>query len=308
MRVKATMLEQLIREEIRDKGAMSVARYMSLCLTHDEFGYYRSQDPLGKDFTTSPEISQIFGELIGVWVLLKWQARGSVLPLQLIELGPGRGTLMKDILRVLTKFNVETQVTLVEINAALRRKQREALEGKNVTWVETIEELKPQDAILIANEFLDCLPIQQFIQGQERKITLEGENLVFNLAGEVQEICPSLPVLLATLPANDMLFIDYGGFGGVGNTLQAMKGGKLVSPLQDCGKADLTAHVDFNALAQAGEALGFTTICQTQRDFLLSLGFEARFNTLKDPYAIRLIENASHKAMGVLFKVMEFSR
>jgi NADH dehydrogenase [ubiquinone] 1 alpha subcomplex assembly factor 7 len=306
--LEALRLEALIKDEIRQKGAMSVARYMELCLTHPVYGYYRKNDPLGKDFTTSPEISQIFGEMIGVWIVLKWREMGSPTPLNLIELGPGRGTLMKDILRVLMKFNIQTHIHLVEINEILRRKQREALKTFNVTWAEDLSGIEAQNAILIANEFCDCLPISQFVGEEERKISLEGEDLRFTLEGDIRETCPHLTSLLAKLPARHALFIDYGGFGGFGDTLQAMKDGKLVSPLKACGQADLTAHVDFQALQKEAERQGFTTKLATQRDFLLAHGFEARFNALKDPTAFRLIENASPKAMGVLFKTLEISR
>jgi NADH dehydrogenase [ubiquinone] 1 alpha subcomplex assembly factor 7 len=291
------VLEELIKQEIREKGAMSIARYMELCLFHSSYGYYSNNDPLGKDFTTSPEISQIFGECVGIWVLLKWQAMGSPSLLNLIELGPGR-----------SKFKVNFNIHLVEINQALREKQSLTLAGLNVSWYQDIYEIKAfQNSILIANEFLDCLPIQQYIDGVERFITLKNDALTFSSDGEVREICPSIPPLLSHLPATHALFIDYGGE-GVGDTLQAMKEGKYVSPLTLCGQADLTAHVNFKEMQLQAENTNFTTRLSTQRKFLLEHGFEARFNALKDPKAFRLIENALPTSMGVLFKVLELSR
>ncbi len=183
-------LEELIKERIRRQGAITVADYMGLALSHPEYGYYMQRDPFGKegDFITSPEISQVFGEVIGAWLAHNWQLLGAPEEIALVELGAGRGTLMADILRAtkhISGFHQALSVHLVEISPTLKQKQWKTLAGKHerIEWHESIDSLPELPLLLIANEFFDALPIRQFIRKQdgwhERMIDIENDELVF---------------------------------------------------------------------------------------------------------------------------------
>lgn len=284
------MLRDEILAEIALTGPMSVARYMQLCLTHPIYGYYKTRDPLGCDFTTSPEISQIFGEMIGVWIASKGMHE-----IKLCEVGPGRGTLMSDILRVLEKAGIKADVHFVETNPILKLEQAKRV--PHATWHEMI----PECDILIANEFVDCLPINQYVNGHEVRL---GDEFKFKLApslikhSQFTEICD---YRMLNTNFKHALFIDYGYESGYGNTLQAMKNGNYVDVLETPGEADLTAHVNFTALRNYfGRG-----VIKSQREFLLDYGFESRLKTLKPHGAERLIDNSTPKSMGALFKVLE---
>lgn len=187
-------LAQDLARLIRDEGPISVSRYMALCLGHPRHGYYMKQDPFGADgdFTTAPEISQIFGELIGLWAASVWQAMGAPTSLRLIELGPGRGTLMQDMLRAaraLPGFHAALSVHLVETSPVLRERQGKTLAASGVTpqWHERIDQALEGPVIVVANEFLDALPLDQFVRTpegwRERLVGLDGEGLLaFGLA------------------------------------------------------------------------------------------------------------------------------
>jgi len=293
-----SVIHKQIFVEIERDGVMPIDRYMEICNTH----YYSTRDPLGAngDFTTAPEISQIFGEIIGVWAIERWQKLGSPKEFALVELGAGRGTLMADLLRaarVLPEF--QPQIHIVEISPILREKQQAAI--KNATWHESMPKLKIP-AIIIANEFFDALPIKQFADNEERKIIIENGELKFTLPEKnVVEISPVSEGLMQEIAANYQggIIIDYGYVIGSGDTFQALRKHKFTNPFKDCGEADLTAHVNFGCLAEiVGGKL------TTQGEFLLNYGGAFRAKKLgKEADFDRLV---SPEQMGELFKVLTF--
>jgi SAM-dependent MidA family methyltransferase len=305
------------------------------------------RDPFGAegDFTTAPEISQMFGELLGLWAAEVWAAMGSPNPLRLIELGPGRGTLMSDALRaarVAPEFRAALDVCLVETSPTLAAVQHDTLltAGAPVSWVEQFEAAPEGPAIIIANEFLDALPIRQYVAGArgwcERLVGLgAGGGLVFGLApeperfikaqakeGEVLEIGAVAHRLMFEVGARVArhgglaLFIDYGHVAtGFGDTLQALRAHRMVDPLADPGEADVTAHVDFAAMARSARAAGAAVFGPIdQGDFLRALGIDQRAEALTSragPAQAADVESARLRltgrgagAMGALFKVM----
>ena len=281
-------LENLIRETIAENGPMSLDTYMTLALAHPVHGYYASNMPLGEggDFITAPEISQMFGELIGLWCVAVWRAMGEPRPFLLVELGPGRGSLMADALRaakIAPDFLGALDLHLVETSELLQRCQRAALKELQAAarWHKTADELPSGPAIIVANEFFDCLPVRHFVRGQdgwhERLVGLDDKGrLCFGLApdaepgrsapgepGQVIEAGHAAAVLMTRLAARiaaqggALLVIDYGyDTPGCGETLQAVKQHRFADPLRDPGEADLTAHVDFCGLAHAARAAG----------------------------------------------------
>ncbi|MEZ0169822.1 class I SAM-dependent methyltransferase [Microvirga sp. TS319] len=331
-----------VRAMIAHEGPITVERYISLCLSH----YYATRDPLGAagDFTTAPEISQMFGELIGLWMLEVWNAMGRPAPVHLVELGPGRGTLMADLLRatkLLPDFGAAVEVHLVETSPVLRQRQQATLasSGPPVQWHARLEDVPEGPMLLVANEFFDALPVRQFLATErgwcERLVGLDGDRLIFGLRGEADEALgrplrigdvlewpvASLEVMheLSRRLARDtgaILAIDYGYWGpAFGDTLQALKKHTPVDPLQDPGGADLTTHVDFQRLAQVASTLGLRVHgLGTQRDFLLALGVEARAASLKKraspaqsaeiDAALARLTERGDKGMGDLFKVL----
>jgi SAM-dependent MidA family methyltransferase len=296
------------------------------------------------DFTTAPEISQMFGELIGLWAAEVWRAMGEPSPVRLVELGPGRGTLMADALRaarVLPAFRSATVVHLVETSPALRARQEAELApaGAPVSWYGDLAEVPDGPAIVVANEFFDALPIRQFVGTErgwcERLVGLSEGGLAFGLAPEPAGDVP-LPVrpgamlewpaagvavmgrLAARLAAQGgaALVIDYGhARSGFGDTLQAVRHHAYADPLADPGEADLTAHVDFALLASAGRSAGATVLGPVlQGDFLRALGIDARAATLKRratpaqagavDAAVARLAGTGEGQMGELFKVL----
>jgi NADH dehydrogenase [ubiquinone] 1 alpha subcomplex assembly factor 7 len=336
-----------IRALIAQEGPISLERYMTLALTHPTHGYYMKRDPFGAegDFTTAPEISQMFGELIGLWGAEVWAAMGSPNPVRMIELGPGRGTLMSDALRasrVAPDFRAALDVWLVEASPTLAAIQHDTLltAGAPVAWAGQVDEAPDGPTILIANEFLDALPIRQYVRGPrgwcERLIGLDNAgNLSFGLApeperyikasardGDVLEVGAVGHQLMFALGARlarqggAALFIDYGHTAtGYGDTLQAVRGHRKVNPLTDPGEADITAHVDFAAMARSARAAGAAVYGPIdQGDFLKALGLAQRAQALSsragaaqaadiEAAQIRLIGKGAGE-MGALFKVM----
>lgn len=319
-------LKDRITRQIKAEGPISVAEYMTLCLLDPVDGYYPTRDPLGSDgdFITAPEISQMFGELIGLWCIQSWHDMGRPAALQLIELGPGRGIMMSDILRagqLDAGFLKSVSVTLIEASSAL-----EAVQGKTlanapcpVSWAQNLTQAPSGPSIIIGNEFLDCLPIRQFIQKDrfasragwhERMVMLgDDEQLCFGTSpapisravqdmlpsgqdiaknDELLEMCPAAFQLLDQIKArfeHDMgraLFIDYGPHDTeFGSTLQALKRHEKCDVFADPGNTDLTARVDFGALGQIAQAVELTASQPvTQREFLSKLGIEMRAVTL----------------------------
>jgi NADH dehydrogenase [ubiquinone] 1 alpha subcomplex assembly factor 7 len=340
-----TAFADTLRDLIAVEGPITVERYMSLCLGH----YYATRDPLGAagDFTTAPEISQMFGELIGLWMLETWHGMGRPAGLRLIELGPGRGTLMADLLRsarLMPDFLASTSVHLVETSPALRERQRAALlqAGLPVTWHGSLADVPGGPTLVVANEFFDALPVRQFLATErgwcERLVGLDEGALAFGLKpepepslrgpvrrGDVLE-WPSAGIALAQNLARRLvqqtgaaLIIDYGYWGpAFGDTLQALKHHAYADPLAEPGEADLTTHVDFHALAQAASAeKALVHGMPTQGDFLEALGIGARASALKQrataaqaeavDRALERLTARGAKGMGELFKVLALS-
>lgn len=345
-------LAALLAERISAEGPVGIDTFMALCLGHPEYGYYMRQDPLGAagDFTTAPEISQMFGEMAGLWCADLWHRMGEPAPFALAELGPGRGTLMADALRALAALpgcREAARIHLVETSPALRAKQRNTLAGEDITWHESLSGLPDLPTLLIANEFFDALPIRQFVRRQdawhERLVGLDeaGSEPAFrftaaaaaadtgllpaaqNLPAQDCDIIEACPAALAAV--TDMgnhlshvggaaLIVDYGYTApATGDTLQAVHGHSYADPLENPGAADLTAHVDFAALAEAAGMTGASVWGPvTQRQFLRELGIEARAGILYNsaaPHQQKDIDSAldrliSPEHMGILFKVM----
>ncbi len=350
-----TPLEILIRERIESGGPLSIAEYMSLCLSHPEHGYYMAQTPFGRegDFITAPEISQMFGELLGLWVVATWQALGSPAKITLLELGPGRGTLMVDALRAAgghNEFIKAVDVHLVEMSPALISVQQTALEPAAAfpKWHATLEDAvnaSEGPLIVIANEFLDALPIHQFVRDDtkwfERGIAVSGEKLDYVLSEtpadeDVQSYCEQLsteqgavveisPAVVQT--AGDIasalcarggaaLFIDYGyEVSAAGETLQAVQSHDYGSVFESPGETDLPAHVNYGAVAGAGLRAGADVLGPlAQGDFLGRVGIHQRAERLADTNPEHRDSVAAAHArltlpnqMGTLFKVMSFA-
>jgi NADH dehydrogenase [ubiquinone] 1 alpha subcomplex assembly factor 7 len=332
-----TPLAGIIRAMIRDDGPMAIDRYMSLCLGHPQHGYYITRDPLGAagDFTTSPEISQVFGELVGVWTAQVWQSLGGPRHVALVELGPGRGTLMADMLRVLSRVEglaKAAEVHFVETSPSLRAAQ--AARVPQATWHHTLASLPARPSIFIANEFFDALPIRQFERRGaavfERVVGLSGDALDIGLVPSPQRIPfrgegvfedHAIRAAVATQMADHLaksggaaLVIDYGHMrSALGDTLQAMIRHRHCPITEKPGEADITSHVDFEALGRACVQGGARVAgLMTQGDFLTAMGLEARTEVLSRTISgeartqfLAASERLAHPGqMGHLFKVM----
>jgi NADH dehydrogenase [ubiquinone] 1 alpha subcomplex assembly factor 7 len=307
-------LARLLAQRIRATGPLSVADFMQEALLHPRLGYYTTRDPLGArgDFITAPEVSQVFGELVGLWCADAWDKMGRPERVVLAELGPGRGTLMADALRALKAvpdLGRALTLHLVETSPVLRRAQAAMLATASPSWHDSIAELPEGELILIANEFLDALPIRQLVRGErfwhERLVTLgaDGETLAFAIdaapspaaalvpeslraapAGSLCEVRPAALALAAGLGARlrqqggVALFIDYGHCpSACGDTLQALRRHRSHDVLDDPGEADLTAHVDFAAFAAAARDAGARAWGpEPQGGFLAALGLAER--------------------------------
>lgn len=315
-----TLLETLIREEIRAKGPMPFVQYMEWCMRHPTHGYYTTRDPLGQDgdFTTGPEISQMFGEMIALWCVDAWMKMGEPVSFILAEGGPGRGTLMEDVLRtvkVSAGFAKAAQVVLVEKSPELRRKQAEKLADYKVSWVEDLSELPPLPVIFFANELLDTFAIRRFLctklgQWEEQVVKEEKGKLALStrpLCGDDKKIFENPAYATAPIGAcaeismdvlnwmgklfvhlgkqgGAALVVDYGYEGPLtADTVQAIRAKKPAVLLEDPGEADITAYVDFGALRRIGEAMELKAYpLRVQRDFLLHCGILHRVKMLKD--------------------------
>jgi NADH dehydrogenase [ubiquinone] 1 alpha subcomplex assembly factor 7 len=344
-------LGERLKQRIAQDGPISVADYMDACLADARGGYYRTRQPIGLegDFITAPEISQIFGELLGLWAVAVWRAMGEPSRVIVAELGPGRGTLMADALRAwraVPKFLDSVTIALVETSPRLRETQRQVLRDPPapVHWHDSVEDVPDGPLIVIANEFIDALPVRQFVrQGdvwRERCVTIGSDgNFAFALGaaidhgdlpadlrdldaseGAIFETRPALSPLLATLAARApkaplaALFIDYGHEqSGFGDTLQAVYRHKYADPLNAAGEADLTAHVDFAAIKRNAATLGLNSYGpMPQGEFLLKLGLAERRDRLLQQASPEQREGiisgaarlASPAAMGVLFKML----
>ncbi len=338
----ATPLALRLAARIRADGPITVADYMAACLGDPEHGYYMRRDPFGAagDFVTAPEISQMFGELVGLWAVETWRRMGSPARVVLCEFGPGRGTLMADALRaarLAPDFLDAATLVLVETSPHLRAIQQQRLAPHTPLFASGVEDLPDGPLIVIANEFFDALPIRQFVRTEqgfaERMVGLVEDALAFGLrpgarpavaaeglpigavietSGPSVVVMTSLAARFAQLPGA-MLAIDYGHDGGVGDTLQALRQHRFVSPLETPGEADITAHVDFAALAAAARRVGATAFpLMDQGDFLLRLGLLERAGALgggkdaatQDAIRAAVERLAGPDAMGTLFKVL----
>ena len=288
---------------------------MEACNTY----YYATRDPLGRDgdFTTAPEISQMFGELVGAALADCWANAGRPADAVYAELGPGRGSLSADALRVLRSAGFAGSVHLVETSPVLRSLQAERVPGAQ--WHDAIEDLPASPLLLVANEFFDALPIRQFVNGIERRVEVIGDGLAFDRDGEIVEQSPSREEAVSAIAAclvrfgGVALVIDYGHErSSPGDTLQAVRGHRYVPTLIDAGEQDLTSHVDFEALGRAAiEGGAKVTAVVTQGDWLNRLGIGARAAALAtaNPERIPDLEKAvdrlcHEEQMGQLFKVM----
>ena len=315
---------------------MGIGAFMALALGHPEFGYYMTRDPFGRggDFTTAPEISQMFGELLGLWAADVWMKLGRPEKFDFIECGPGRGTLMADALRATKKiegFHAAANIALMEISPVLQEKQEAVLREYNVQWIDDLDHPIIQSShypiILLANEFLDALPLEQwqFIDGawRERVVEVNAQGLLsfavsekrrgaeVHITGRQDDIFECAPVRekfvgdaarILKSRRGAALFIDYGHEGGLGDTLQAVKNHKFAPVLDDVGIADLTSHVDFAALKPAVQEQVTVFGPVGQGAFLERLGIRERAQKLNQAMALERLTAAAQ--MGRLFKAM----
>ena len=336
-------LRDILIRQIEASGPMRIDEYMTTCLLHPAHGYYTTRMPFGAqgDFVTAPEISQMFGELLGLALAQAWLDQGAPSHFTLAELGPGRGTLMRDAIRAasqVTGFLEAAEVILLEAAPALQSVQQDTLSSIDANWITDLEQLPQQPLFLVANEFFDALPIRQFIRTgahwRERQVGVADGALTFGLApalpqpflshrleetreGDLVEVCAAVAPLLDPIAARiathggAALVIDYGDWAPTGDTFQAVKDHHKTSPLDTPGQADLTAHVDFAALAEAAAPCAHSRLTP-QGVFLERLGITQRAQTLAhaldgEPLATHI---AAHRRlthpeeMGNLFKVL----
>ncbi|HEY0164395.1 MAG TPA: SAM-dependent methyltransferase, partial [Sphingomicrobium sp.] len=279
---------------IRD-GPISVERYMALCNEH----YYATRDPLGAagDFTTAPEISQMFGEIVGAALADCWLRAGAPADAVYVELGPGRGTLAADALRVLAKAGLRPRVHFIETSPVLRREQAERVPGAH--WHRSLDELPEAPMLLVGNEFFDALPIRQWVGEEERRVAIRDDGLMFTSDGEIREDSPAREAAanaIATHLARHggvAVIIDYGhARTSDGDTLQAVRGHGFADVLTNPGEQDLTAHVDFEALANAAEGVAMTPVV-AQGEWLERLGIKPRAAALAETHPERAEEVAA---------------
>ncbi len=316
-----TRIAEKLRAQIRETGPLSIAGYMAVALFDPAYGYYATRDPIGagEDFITAPEISQVFGEVIGLWLADAWTALGAPSKVQLIELGPGKGTLMSDVLRAgraMPGFLEAAEVTLVEASPALKMVQGRTLAASSVPvrFADRLETAPPGPSLVVANEFLDCLPFRQAVKigGRwfERCVAIDPADetrFIFSPGAALDPDAERFPEGLAGAPEGSLvelrpadrqiatavaerfashpgraLFIDYGpDTPSPGDTLQALKAHEKVDPLAEPGRADLTAHVDFASFAAAAREAGLDVAGPVEQGaFLMRLGAGARAEAL----------------------------
>jgi NADH dehydrogenase [ubiquinone] 1 alpha subcomplex assembly factor 7 len=347
--IEPTPLARKLIARITADGPIPVGDYMDACLNDPAHGYYRTAQPLGRcgDFITGPEISQMFGELLGLWAASVWQMMGGPQSIALIELGPGRGTLVADALRAaraLPAFREALSPYLVETSPVLRAAQAQLLAGEAPTWHETLAGVPDGPAIILANEFVDALPVRQVVwrdsEWRERCVAhngpngfhfIDGASAIFTdaerdmlpsdpLEGDIAELRPSSADLMGEIARRGAsgpqaaLFIDYGHTERAsGDTLQAVSAHRYAGVFDAPGQHDLTAQVNFLQLAQQARAVGLSAFGpMPQGRFLLQLGLEARCQTLMraaSPERQQSIMSGAQRLvdpaqMGALFNVM----
>ncbi|NCT41144.1 MAG: SAM-dependent methyltransferase [Alphaproteobacteria bacterium] len=335
-------LETIIHNQIMQHGPMDIGQFMAMALSHPKHGYYVSRDPIGSagDFVTAPEISQMFGEVVGAWAAHSWVQMGAPEAFVLLECGPGRGTLMADVMRAcagIDGFCDAAQVHLIEVSPELRAKQGEVLAGYDPIWHDGLGGVSDDLPILvIANEFMDALPFRQLIYldgaWHERVVSVKEDALVFTTRPAPEVLWPQfgsphfggiyefsaprlnfVDAVCARLKAHHgaALLIDYGhASSAFGDTFQAVKGHEFADVLSNVGDVDLTSHVDFEPLYEVAKTQGcIAQPLMEQGDFLRIMGIEARAAYLAQKGAkgieadlMRLIDVGE---MGALFKVMD---
>lgn len=345
-----TALKERLKRLIAAAGPIGVADYMAACMLDPEAGYYTTRKPFGAegDFVTAPEVSQMFGELVAVWAYSAWQAAGRPMPVTLAEIGPGRGTLMADMLRTLDRldpgFVTRARIAMVEASPRLAEAQRARLKGGRgrPTWFADVDGLPDLPLVIVGNELFDALPVRQFVrtsQGwRERMVALDGEGRLTFAAGmggldpallpadaadapegAIFEAAPAREALMDAIASRIAnhggagIFIDYGHVQpGIGDTLQAMRGHRFDDALAHPGRADLTSHVDFAALAAVARGRGLETRFMTQGQFLIGMGLLERAGALgancdaatRERLQGEVERLAAPDAMGTLFKVL----
>ncbi|HSO46379.1 MAG TPA: class I SAM-dependent methyltransferase [Rhizobiaceae bacterium] len=343
-------LRQKIVRLIEATGPISLAQYMHMCMADPLHGYYASRTAIGAggDFITSPQVSQMFGELVGIWCAAAWQAIGSPARFVLAEAGSGLGTMMHDLLRAAATvpgFREAAMVRLIETSPAMIAAQRAKLADLpfDIGWTQRLETLEDGPLVLVANEFLDVLPVRQFVRAggiwRERCIGLSADGALASVLGpaladisllpaghesepdgSVFEYAPAREAWIETLAVRlaegggTALLIDYGhSQSGFGDTFQAMRAHAPADPLADPGLADMTSHVDFAAIANAARSGGaWVSPVMTQGDFLLAMGIAERAGALGSGQPSFEQENIRAAAerlvlpgeMGDLFKVI----
>lgn len=329
------MLEEILRKEIRENGPISQNHFMELALQHPLYGYYRAHEGVGQDFTTAPETSQIFGELLGAWAIDYYEKLGCPQTVTLVELGPGRGTLMADFLRVAKRspaFLRALTIHLVEINPVLRQRQQKSIQHTSVRWHEKIEEIPRSldPLVIIANEFFDALPTQCYKRQDnvlyERVVEIQEESFSFIFRplrketgpNQIWEEYPAAEAVMQSITARLLtqggifLCLDYGYEKGEGESLQALFEGRPSPPLSHIGHSDLTCHVNFGRLQEVALSKGLGVVGPlSQGRFLKNLGLDLRAETLKHKNpshyasinaAVVRLTHSQH--MGELFKAM----
>jgi SAM-dependent MidA family methyltransferase len=345
-----TRLKERIAALIELNGPISVAEYMALCLFDPESGYYTNREPFGVegDFITAPEISQMFGELVGVWLRAAWDAIGRPMPVTVAEIGPGRGTLMKDVLRTLSRLDpglaTGANFAMIETSPRLAEIQKETLSNieARIRWHGSVDNLASQPLLIVGNELFDAVPIRQYVRTggkwRERAVGLdEAGSLTFVAGagapdpsllppeaesapeGAISELSPARAALMETIAewiarhGGAGLFFDYGhATPALGDTLQALRKHQYDNVLAHPGEADLTAHVDFSALAAAARDAGLDAHIMTQGEFLLAMGLLERAGRLGANADLATRERLSGEVerlagpdrMGNLFKVL----
>lgn len=334
--------KKFIQQHITALGPMTLEEYMSICLHHPEHGYYAknnpSHSPIGAkgDFITAPEVGQVFGETVALWCISQWHLLGKPPTINLVELGPGNGTMMQDILRTFKSLNIPSNVFvhLVEISPVLRTKQLVALgDYQNINHYLSIDDIRIDGpTIIVANEFFDALPINQQIKSGDnwhtRMVGLDNRSELFfypkpsSIHDDLdifEESPASINILLkitSLLQSNKgaCLIIDYGYTKGTGDTLQALYQHKPCSVFENPGNADLTAHVNFGKFSDVLTEKKITHTLATQSQFLTQFGAQERTKNLteKNPDQKNILESALHRLtnndkMGQLFKVLSFN-
>ena len=310
-------LEQVLRRIIDAQGPISLAAYVELALQHPIYGYYRTHEPIGRtgDFITAPEVSKMFGEIVGVWCAETWKQYSSPKPFALIELGPGRGFMMNDLLRATAhvgRFHESKKLYLIDTNELLKKQQQKILGDQAPEYIDDIGQIPPMPLFVIANEFFDSLPVRQFektfTSWAERMVGVENDRLGLILRplseaetclipphlndakpGTVYEFSTKAQYMMKDLAralsqnGGAMLLIDYGYVAASGTpTLQAVSGHAFADIFKEPGDVDLTAHVDFTALGDIARDSGLTVSPVVgQGEFLRNWGIEIRADTLK---------------------------